>query len=233
MLLHRLRASSRATSGCAGGSTRDEQAARPPVPSACSWRSPRWSPCPPPRAPPATAATSPAADKAPRGGPGVAAAEPPRWRTPASPPCWTARAPLSSSRLRGAAPEVSRPATSSSIPLGRRRSPPPSTRSGRSSARTRPPPSRPTKHRVPHPGERRDRPAGRRPPRRLPGHPGHAAERRDRVRARGADLAALQLGPVVHRRSRGSSRRSSSRSRSCSWCAPGCARAPGTGACRP
>ena len=48
-----------ATSGCAGGSTRDERQARPSC-SACCWRSPRWWACPPPRSPPATAATSPA-----------------------------------------------------------------------------------------------------------------------------------------------------------------------------
>ena len=58
-------------------------------------------------------------------------------------------------------------------------------------------------HAVPDQGERGDRPAGRRPPRRRPGDPGHAQGRRDGVRARGADLASVQLDPVVHGQSVG------------------------------
>ena len=163
--------------------------------------------CPPPRAPPATAATSPAATRPPAPDPGAGG----RHRRRAGGP----------ERRRRAGRQGRRP-SSRRVPWGGTAGQPAGYRLEyrwaaalaadvdqewpllRSDAATPEPPYDSTLYR--DQGERRDRPAGRRPPRRRPGHPGHAAGRRDGVRARGADLAAVQLGPVVHAPIRGSSR---------------------------
>ena len=172
--------------------------------SACCWPSPRWSACPPPRSPPATAATSRATPtRRRRSTPRSRQPPPPLWRTRASPPCWTARAPLSSRAVPWGG--------SAGQPAGYRLE----YRWGaalaadvdqewpllRSDAATPEPPYESTLYRI-----RASDVTGLQVDVLLDGargHPGHAAGRRDGVRAQGADLAAVQLGPVVQRQSVG------------------------------